>query len=74
MTRLPRLRGREVIKLLERLGFHILRTRGSHVFLKHPDGRVTTVPVHSGEVIGPGLLRAILRDIGLAPEDLLTQL
>ena len=36
------------------------RTRGSHVFLRHPDGRTTTVPIHSGETIGPGLLRAIL--------------
>ena len=35
------------------------------------DGRVTTVPVHSGETIGPGLLRSILRDVELSVEDLL---
>ena len=71
MTRLPRLTGKEVIRLLEKIGFRVARTRGSHVFLKHRDGRVTTVPVHSGEVIGPGLLRSILRDVELSLEDLL---
>ena len=69
MTRLPRLKGKEVIRILEKLGFRTLRTRGSHVFLRHSDGRVTTVPVHSGEVIGPGLLRAILRDIEMSVDE-----
>ena len=66
MTRLPRLKG----KVLEKIGFEVARTRGSHVFLKHPDGRVTTVPLHAGETIGPGLLRAILRDVELSVEEL----
>jgi predicted RNA binding protein YcfA (HicA-like mRNA interferase family) len=55
MTRLPRLKGKEVVRILEKLDFEIARTRGSHVFLKHPDGRGTTVPVHSGETLDPGL-------------------
>ncbi len=69
MTRRPRLRGKELVRLLKRLGFFVDRTRGSHVFLKHPDGRATAVPVHSGEIIGPGLLRSILRDIDLTVEE-----
>lgn len=73
MTRLPRLRGKEVVRILEKLGFSPLRTRGSHVFLKHPDGRVTTVPVHSGETIGPGLFRSILRDIEMTLEEFLEE-
>lgn len=68
MTRLPRLKGKEVIKALERAGFVAERTRGSHVRLKHPDGRVTSVPVHSGEIIGPGLLRSILRNVDMSVE------
>ena len=71
MTRLPRLKGKEVVRILEKIGFEVVRTRGSHVFLKHQDGRVTTVPVHSGETLGPGLLRAILRDVELTVEDLI---
>ena len=57
MTRLPRIKGKELIRALERAGFTIERTRGSHVFLRHSDGRATTVPVHLRETIGPGLLR-----------------
>lgn len=41
MTRLPRLKGKEIVGALERAGFQIERTRGSHIFLKHADGRTT---------------------------------
>jgi len=71
MTRLPRLKGKDLVRILRGFGFQIVRTRGSHVFLRHEDGRVTTVPVHSGETLGPGLLRAILRDVELTAEELL---
>jgi predicted RNA binding protein YcfA (HicA-like mRNA interferase family) len=74
MTRLPRLKGKELIRILEKHGFKVARTRGSHFLLRHPDGRVTTVPVHSGEVLGPGLLKAILRDVELSVSDLLAHL
>ena len=62
MPRLPRLRGREVIAALRRAGFVVLRVKGSHHFMQHPDGRRTVVPVHAGETIGPGLLNKILKD------------
>ncbi len=52
----------------------MLRQRGSHVRLRHGDGRVTTVPVHSGHDIGRGLLRKILRDSEMTPEDFLNLL
>ena len=46
------------------MGFRLLRkSKGSHWQVEHPDGRRTTVPVHKGRDIGPGLLRKILRDI-----------
>ncbi len=69
MPRLPRLRGREVIAALRRAGFEVLRTRGSHHFMRHADGRQTVVPVHAGETIGPGLLGKILKDVELEPEE-----
>jgi predicted RNA binding protein YcfA (HicA-like mRNA interferase family) len=69
MARLPRLRGREVIAALRRAGFVVLRIRGSHHFMRHPDGRRTVVPVHAGEVIGPGLLNKILKDAEFELED-----
>jgi len=74
MTRLPRLKGKELVRTLEKMGFQVIRVRGSHTFLKHIDGRRTTVPVHSGEVIGPGLLRAILRDVELSVDEFVKHL
>lgn len=70
MTRLPRLRAKQLIRALESAGFVIERTRGSHVLMKHPDGRITSVPSHAGETIGPGLLRSILREVEMSTDDL----
>ena len=70
MGRLPRISGRKLIAALRKIGFAVVRTRGSHHFLQHPDGRATVVPVHSGETIGVGLLAKILQDCELTPDDL----
>jgi predicted RNA binding protein YcfA (HicA-like mRNA interferase family) len=51
MTRLPRPKGKELVRALERAGFSVDRTRGSHVFIRHADGRTTKIPIHSGEII-----------------------
>jgi predicted RNA binding protein YcfA (HicA-like mRNA interferase family) len=62
---------KKVIKVLVYAGFRIERQRGSHVVLKHPDGRMTVVPVHGGEEIGRGLLRTIIAESGLGREEFL---
>ena len=62
MAKMPRLTGQEIIDTLKKAGFEVLRVKGSHHFLKHEDGRRTVVPVHRGEIIGPGLMSKILRD------------
>ena len=68
----PRLRvtGRQLIRALTGVGFQVTRIRGSHHFLKHDDGRATSVPIHAGETIGPGLLSQILRDVKLTRQEL----
>ena len=55
--------------MLEKLGFITKRDKGSHVFLKHPDGRTTIIPLHPGEKISSGLLRKILKDMGISREE-----
>jgi predicted RNA binding protein YcfA (HicA-like mRNA interferase family) len=70
MSRLPRLKGGEILAALVRAGFIVVRIIGSHHRVRHPDGRVTTVPVHGSEIIGPGLLSSILRDCDLSAGDL----
>jgi predicted RNA binding protein YcfA (HicA-like mRNA interferase family) len=64
----------KVIKALSKVGFKIARKHGSHVVMKHPDGRVTVVPVHAGEKIGSGLLSKIIKDTGLSKDDFLALL
>ncbi|MGI8427676.1 MAG: type II toxin-antitoxin system HicA family toxin [Actinomycetota bacterium] len=70
MPPLPALSGVQLIKILEAKGFQQVRQSGSHVRLRHPDGRATTIPVHGGRSLGKGLLRAILRQIDLGFEEL----
>jgi predicted RNA binding protein YcfA (HicA-like mRNA interferase family) len=62
MVKMARLTGQEVIAALQKAGFQVLRVKGSHHFVSHPDGRRTVVPVHRGEILGPGLMLKILRD------------
>ena len=70
MSRMPVLSTRKVIKALEQVGFQIVRKRGSHVRLRHEDGKVVTVPVRGGQDISRGLLRKIFPDAELLPRDL----
>lgn len=67
MNRLPRITGVQLVSALRKAGFEIVRTRGSHHFLRDGAGRCTVVPVHRGELLGVGLLSEILRDCEMEP-------
>ncbi|MBI3589404.1 MAG: type II toxin-antitoxin system HicA family toxin [Candidatus Liptonbacteria bacterium] len=69
--RLPALKARDIIRVIEKLGFYAVRQKGSHIFFKHPDGRATLVPSHGGEDISRGLLREILNEIKISPNEFL---
>ena len=68
MPKLSPISGTKLIKILLKEEFVQIRQKGSHVRLEHPDGRKTSVPIHSGENVGIGLLRKILRDVNLTPD------
>lgn len=68
MPKLPVVSPKLLIKVLESIGFFETRQKGSHKFFKHQDGRVTSVPFHSGD-LGKGLLRKILNQIKISPEE-----
>ncbi len=70
MSIFPSITGLQLIKALKKYGFNEIRSRGSHRFLRHPDGRCTVVPVHKGEIIGRGLLAQILRDCEISRKEL----
>jgi len=60
--KIPRLTAKELIKLIQKLGFEFDRQRGSHMIFKHLDGRMTVIPNHPGEELGPGLLNKIIKE------------
>ena len=70
MSNFPAISGRNLIRALRKFGFEVIRTKGSHHFLQHKDGRCTVVPVHKGETIGTGLLSQILRDCEITRDEL----
>ena len=67
----PVLKSSEVADILRKLGFDVVRQRGSHLQFRDPRGRCTTVPVHRGRDISPPLLRQIAKDIGMTMEEFL---
>ena len=69
MTKLVPISGKELCKIIEKLGFEKIYGKGSHVRFKHIDGRRTVVPVHGNEDLGKGLLNDILKQIKLSKEE-----
>ena len=72
MPRLPRVSGREAIRVLERLGFRQARQQGSHVVLRKdtPEGATgCVVPLH--RELALGTLRGILRQARITPDEFL---
>lgn len=67
-TKIPIVKVKIFEKLLFALGFESKRQSGSHVFYRHPDGRYTTLPHHGNQELGRPLIRQILREINLTPE------
>ena len=57
------MKGSELLRIVRRLGCTVLRQKGSHVRVQCCEDCFTTIPVHAGEDLGKGLLRAIERDL-----------
>ncbi len=74
MPKLPAITGDEVINALKKVSFQVVRQKGSHVRMQHEDGRVVTIPVHTGKTIGKGLLLKILRDAELSKDEFIALL
>lgn len=70
MSSFPAVGGTDLIRALKALGFEVVRSRGSHFWLEHSDGRATVIPVHANETIGIGLLYRILRECEITKQEL----
>ena len=69
--KLPLLSGRQVLTALTRLGFIEMHRKGSHVKMKHADGRVIVFPFH--DEVDRYTLKGALRDAGIQIEDFLNE-
>jgi len=70
MFKLPQISAKDLIRIFEKLGFKVMRQKGSHVFLRHFDGRTTVIPNHLGEKLDRGLLNKIIKkDLQISREE-----
>jgi predicted RNA binding protein YcfA (HicA-like mRNA interferase family) len=70
MPKVPRLSGTEIMKILQKMGFHQARQRGSHVVMKKitPEGAIgCVVPMH--REVATGTFHSILKQAHLTPEE-----
>jgi predicted RNA binding protein YcfA (HicA-like mRNA interferase family) len=68
--KLPRLTSSEIISIIEKIGFVFARQSGSHKIYKNKEGKRVTVPHHSGKILQPKVLKSILQDADITPEQL----
>ena len=63
MTKLPVVSGKDVLKVLMKLGYYVRDQKGSHVHMRHPYRKPLTIPLHA--TIAKGTLRAIIKEAEL---------
>lgn len=69
MSFLPIIKPDKLARIVEKIGFIKVRQSGSHAVFSHPDGRWTTILMHR-KTLGKGLLKKILRDVEITPEEI----
>ena len=68
---LPTVSGRDVVKLLTRIGFIIVGRKGSHIRMKKKNDKTLVAIVPDHKEITKGTLKSILRQAGLTREEFL---
>ena len=67
MARLPK--AKEVVRVINKLGFALVRQRGGHAIYRHSNGTRITVPIHGSKEISPAVFRQILRDLDITAQE-----
>lgn len=67
MSHFPLLSGKEMIKVLEKIGYVQVRQKGSHIRLKHSNHKSISIPDH--KELGKGLTRKIIKDANLTVDE-----
>ncbi len=70
MPKLPIVSGRDLVKAFKKIGFEIISQRGTHIKMRHSDGRVAIIPNHKTVKKGT-LKKGILNPLSISVEDLI---
>lgn len=69
MPKLPRLTAKDLIRLVEKHGFVLVRQSGSHKIYRNDSGVRVTIPFHAGKIIHPKIVKQIMVDLNLKIEN-----
>ena len=69
MSNLPALKPREVIRVLEKAGFRVIRTKGSHYILKHAETRKRVIVAYHNKEMRPSTLSKLIKESGLTEDE-----
>jgi predicted RNA binding protein YcfA (HicA-like mRNA interferase family) len=73
MPKQPVVSATELVKAFEHMGFVVVGQKGSHIKMKHSDGRTTIVPNHK-EIKAGTLKKGILNPLGISVEELINNI
>jgi predicted RNA binding protein YcfA (HicA-like mRNA interferase family) len=74
VPRLPRISAKDAIRVFESVGYEVVRQRGSHIRLRDPSGHRAPLSVPNHKELKTGLLRRLIRDAGMTPEEFIDAL
>ncbi|MCX6751497.1 MAG: type II toxin-antitoxin system HicA family toxin [Candidatus Nomurabacteria bacterium] len=69
MPKLPSVKGKKLIKILEKVGWYLDHTQGSHYILRNENGKKLTVAVHGNSEIPKGTLLGTLNDADISKDE-----
>ena len=69
MPKLPAVKGKQFLKILNKIGYDLDHIQGSHYILRHFNGKKITIPIHKNIEIPKGTLLGILADIDVSKEE-----
>ncbi|MDN5310595.1 MAG: hypothetical protein PWP14_1989 [Methanolobus sp.] len=67
--KLPRVTAKQLIKVVQAVGFEPVRQSGSHMIFRNHEAKRIVIPYHTGKCLHPKLVSSILKDIDLSVED-----
>ena len=69
MPKLPNIKGKQLLKILQGIGYGLDHIQGSHHVLRRSDGKKCTIPIHGSKDIPKGTLLGILTDLDISKEE-----